>query len=81
MTFTPSEPVQIVVLHEISSQESQGQPTWTVNGKTVYGISLIDLLKNSGSLEFTRAALALHSPNSKKFITTMCRWMDWRTAY
>ena len=36
MTFTSSVPVQIVVLHEISSQESKGQPTWTVDGKTVY---------------------------------------------
>ena len=33
MTFTSSEPVQIVVLHEISSQESKGQPTWTVRWK------------------------------------------------
>ena len=71
MTFTSSEPVQIVVLHEISSQESKGQPTWTVDGKTIYGLSLIDLQKNSGSFEFTGAALALHSPNSKKFTTTV----------
>ena len=71
MTFTSSELVQIVVLHEISSQESLGQPTWTVDGKTIYGISLIDLLKNSGSFEFTGAAFALYSPNSKKFTTTV----------
>ena len=71
MTFTSSEPVQIVVLHEISSQESKGQPTWTVDGKTVYGLSLIDLQKNSGSFEFTGAALALHSPNSKEFTSTV----------
>ena len=36
-------PVQIVVLHEINSQEAKGQPTWTVDGNTVYGLSLIDL--------------------------------------
>ncbi len=71
MTFTSSDPVQIVVLHEISSQESKGQPTWTVDGKTIYGLSLIDLQKNSGSFEFTGAALALHSSNSKKFTTTV----------
>ena len=71
MTFTSSEPVQIVVLHKISSQESKGQPTWTVDGKTIYGLSLIDLQKNSGSFEFTGAALALHSPNSKKFTSTV----------
>ena len=71
MTFTSSEPMQIVVLHEISSQESTGQPTWTVDGKTIYGLSLIDLQKNSGSFEFTGAALALHSPDSEKFTTTV----------
>jgi hypothetical protein len=71
MTFTSSKPVQIVVLHEINLQESKGQPTWTVDGKTIYGLSLIDLQKNSGSFEFTGAALALHSPNSKEFTTTV----------
>jgi hypothetical protein len=70
MTFTSSDPVQIVVLHEINPDETKGQPTWTVDGKTTYALSLIDLNKNSGSFEFTGAALALHSPNSKKFTTT-----------
>jgi hypothetical protein len=71
MTFTSSEPVQIVVLHEINPQESRGQPTWTVDGKKIYGLSLIDLQKTSGSFEFTGAALALHSPNSKEFTSTV----------
>ncbi|MGY5151272.1 MAG: DUF7482 domain-containing protein [Candidatus Nitrosopumilus sp. bin_6a] len=71
MTFTSSEPVQIVILHEINSQESKGQPIWTVDGKTIYGLSLVDLQKSSGSFEFTGAALALHSPNSKEFTATV----------
>ena len=71
MTFTSSESVQIVVLHEINSQEIQGQPTWTINGNTVYGLSLIDSQRNSDSFEFTGAALALHSSNSKEFTATV----------
>ena len=71
MTFTSSEPVQIMVLHEINSQESKGQPTWSVDGKTIYGLSLIDLQKQSGSFEFTGAALALHSPTSQEFTATV----------
>lgn len=71
MTFTSSVPVQIVVLHEINSQDAKGQPTWTVDGKTVYGLSLIDLQENSGSFEFTGAALALHSPTPKEFTSTV----------
>jgi len=71
MTFTSSKPVQIIVLHKINSQEAKGQPTWTVDGNTVYGLSLIDLEENSGSFEFTGAALALHSSNSKEFTVTV----------
>ncbi len=71
MTFTSSVPVQIVVLHEINSQDAKGQPTWTVDGKTVYGLSLIDLQENSGSFEFTGAALALHSSTPEEFTSTV----------
>jgi len=71
MTFTSSEPVEIVVLHEINSNDAKGQPTWTIDGNTIYAISLIDLKTKSGSFEFTGAALALHSLNSKEFTSTV----------
>ncbi|KFM15943.1 hypothetical protein SCCGRSA3_02496 [Marine Group I thaumarchaeote SCGC RSA3] len=71
MTFTSSEPVQIVVLHEINLNDAKGQPTWNIDGETVYGLSLIDLQEKSGSFEFTGAALGLHSPNSKSFTSTV----------
>ena len=71
MTFTSSDSVQVVVLHEINLEEIKGQPTWTVDGNTVYGLSLIGLEEKSGSLDFTGAALALHSPNSKEFTATV----------
>jgi len=71
MTFTSSKPVQIVVLHEINSKQVKGQPTWTVDGDSVYGLSLIDLEEKSGSFEFTGAALALHSSDSKEFTVTV----------
>jgi len=71
VTFTSSEPVQLAVLHEISSQEARGQPTWSVDGKTIYGLSLIGEEKKSGSFEFTGAAIGLHSSNSKEFTSTV----------
>jgi hypothetical protein len=71
MTFSSSEPVQIVVLHEINESDAKGQPTWSIDGKTIYGLSLIDTGKKADSFEFTGAALALHSPNSKEFTTTV----------
>ena len=70
MTFTSSAPMQVVVLHEIKSSQAKGQPTWTVDGEAVYGLSLIEMGK-SGSFEFTGAALALHSPNPEEFTATV----------
>lgn len=71
MTFTSSDLVKVLVLHEINQNDVQGQDTWTVNKNTIYGLSLIDPEKKSGSFEFTGAGLALHSTNSKKFTTTV----------
>jgi hypothetical protein len=71
ITFTSNEPVEIVVLHEINSNDAKGQPTWTIDGNTVYAISVIDPKTKSYSFEFTGAALALHSPNSKEFTSTV----------
>ena len=71
MTFTSSEPVKVVVLHEINQNDAQGQDVWNVNENTIYGLSLIDPEKKSGSFEFTGAAVALHSTNSKEFTTTV----------
>ncbi len=71
ITFSSSEPVQIAVLHEINSNDVKGQPTWTVDGNTIYALSLIDPAIKSNSIEFTGAALALHSPNSKEFTATV----------
>ena len=65
LTYTSSEPVEIAVLHEISKNEVKDQPTWTVDGETVYGLSLIDQGSNAGSIDFTGSALALHSDSSK----------------
>ena len=71
LTFTSSEPVKVIILHEINQNDVQGQDTWTVNENTIYGLSLIDPEKKSGSFEFTGAGVALHSTNSKEFTTTV----------
>jgi hypothetical protein len=71
MTFTASEPVQIAVLHEINENDAKGQPTWTIDGNKIYALSLIDKGTMSDSLEFTGAALALHSANSQEFTATV----------
>lgn len=71
ITYAASEPVQIVVLHEIDKEDAKGQPTWTVDGDTVFGLTLVDPGTNAGSYEFTGAALALHTKNTNKFTVTV----------
>jgi len=71
LTYTASEPVQIVVLHEINKDDAKGQPTWTVDSNTVFGLTLVDPGTNAGSFEFTGAALALHTKNTNKFTATV----------
>jgi len=70
LTFTADRPVQVMVLHEIGSGESRGQPVWTVDGKTVYGLSLLGAGSVSDSFEFTGAALALSGPDAEPFAAT-----------
>ena len=71
LTYTASEPVQIVVLHEIPNTQAIGQPTWTVDGDTVYGLSLVKPGTSAGSFEFTGAALALHTASTEPFSATI----------
>ena len=71
ITYAASEPVQIVVLHEIDKDDAKGQPTWTVDGDTIFGLTLVDTDTNAGSYEFTGAALALHTKNTNKFTATV----------
>jgi len=71
VTFTASEPVQLFVLHEISENDSKGQPVWTIDGEKIYALSLLEKESKSDSFEFTGAALALHSKNSKEFTSTV----------
>ena len=71
MTFTSSELVNVIVLHEINQNDVNGQETWAVNESKIYGLSLLNPGKKSGSIEFTGAGVALHSTNSKEFTTTV----------
>ena len=71
MTFVASEPVQVIVLHEINPMDSKGQTTWTVDGNSVYGLSIFETSSKSGSHEFTGAAVGLRSLDSTEFTATV----------
>jgi len=71
ITYSSSEPVQVVILHQIDKGDSKGQPTWTVDGNTLYAITTIDSNSSGGSLDFTGSAIGLHSTNSSQFAATV----------
>ncbi len=71
LTYTASEPVQIVILHQIDKADVKGQPTWTVDGNTIFAETTVDLGTNAGSYDFTGAAVGLHSTNSTAFSATV----------
>ncbi len=71
ITYSSSQPVQVVILHQISMGDSKGQPTWTVDGNTLYAITTIDSNSTGGSLDFTGSAIGLHSTNSSQFTATV----------
>lgn len=69
MTYTASAGVAIVVLHEIDGEDVRGQPTWTVDGETIYGWTLVAPDARAGSFEYTGAALAFHT-TGEEFVVT-----------
>lgn len=71
ITYSSSQPVQVVILHQIDKSDSKGQPTWTVDGNTLYAQTTINLNSTGGSLDFTGSAIGLHSINSSQFTATV----------
>ena len=59
VTYAASAPARLAVLHEIAARDA-GPGSWTADGKRHYAVSLFGAAE-SGSLEFTGAALALVS--------------------
>ncbi|HEX5457030.1 MAG TPA: hypothetical protein VFX64_01445 [Candidatus Nitrosotalea sp.] len=70
ITYSSSQPVQVVILHQIDKSDAKGQPTWTVDGNTLYAQTIIDSNSTGGSLDFTGSAIGLHSTNSSQFTVT-----------
>lgn len=70
LTFTASEPVQVVIFHQIDKVDSKGQPVWTVDNNTVYAETVIDSGKSGGTLDVAGSAIGFHSTNSSQFTVT-----------
>ena len=71
LTYSASENVQIITLHgPLKKGEDKGQMFWTTDGKTKYGLTLVDQKSDSGIWTFTGKALAIHSMNEEPFTVT-----------
>ena len=71
ISWTSSEPLQIAELSgPLAQGDDKGQPIWTVDGKTKYALTLVNVNETSGSFEFTGNALALHYSQSTPFTVT-----------
>jgi hypothetical protein len=68
ISWTSSEPIQIVELTgPLGNGEDKGQPIWTTDGITKFGLTLIDLKQSTGTFAFTGNALAIHYPDTTPF--------------
>jgi hypothetical protein len=80
VTFTSTSPVEVVVLHEIDKSDSKGQPTWSVDGETVYAMSVMEHAARADSVEFTGAALAFRSKNAFSVTASVDGWIRGQPA-
>ncbi len=71
LTYTASEPVEIVVLHKIDKSDSKGQPVWTVDNSTIYARTILNSGSTGGTLDFAGSAIGIHSTNSSQFTATI----------
>ncbi|MGI0004161.1 MAG: DUF7482 domain-containing protein, partial [Candidatus Nitrosotenuis sp.] len=75
VTFVATTPVEVVILHELDKSDAKGQPTWSVDGNTIYAMSVIEPATKADSVEFTGAALAFRSKNSFSVTASVDGWI------
>ena len=71
LTYSATENVQLVALHgPLAEGNAKGQPTWTPDGKTIYGLTFVDNETSSGVWQFTGNAVAVHTKKETPFTVT-----------
>jgi len=72
VSFSASAPIQYVsLIGPLGPGENAGQPTWTPDGETYYGLVLVDNGQKSGGWGFAGNALALHTMSTEPFTATV----------
>lgn len=74
MTFAADAQVRPIVLHEIAPEDSRGQPVWSVDGNTIYGMSALDA-SGADTVQFTGAAVGFQSDGPFTVTVSVDGWI------
>jgi hypothetical protein len=67
LTYSASEPIQLVTLEGPLAEEHNFEVVWTSDGETIFALTLIDPETSMGTWEFSGNALAVHTMNTEPF--------------
>jgi plastocyanin len=67
LSYSASEPIQLVSLRGPIGPDEQPEATWTPDGETIFELTLVDPANAMGSWEFSGNALAVHTKNPTEF--------------
>jgi plastocyanin len=67
VSYSASEPIQLVALKGPIGPDDHPAKTWSVDGKTVYELIFVDPANSMGSWEFSGNALGIHTKNPTPF--------------
>lgn len=67
LSYSASEPIQLISLRGPIDPDEHPEKTWTVDGSTIFEMTFVDPANAMGSWEFSGNALALHTKNTTEF--------------
>ena len=67
LSYSASEPIQLVSLRGPVGSGEQPEKTWTPDGETIFELTFVDNKSAMGSWEFSGNALAVHTMNPTEF--------------
>jgi len=70
VSYSASEPIQLVSLRGPLAEGETADPIWTPDGETVFALTFVDAKNSMGSWEFSGNALAVHTMKSSPMTTS-----------
>jgi len=67
LSYSASEPIQLVSLRGPIGPDETPEKTWTPDGETIYELTFVDRKTSMGSWKFSGNALAVHTMNPTEF--------------